>query len=674
MEIMIGSQLVAPNGFQSISQSERVYFVCHCSTRPRVILVSFVFIPKMRVRWHFLGRKAFAAAVTENHQLRVLDSGPGTPGWLINPRSELSHVEELDRLSRQLTHSKIVTARLNKIEPLTVNTADIFEANNPRAEICSRARVATPDQNSGRIVFWLMAFLVFGEIGLQPVYHRIGRWQRPNSGDEPKRGRPSLSAGIGAGSNVDPTLGKQLAEGFAKHAKVGDTWEEVFSAVMRLELKLPNQEIDGGRGGGRREFYDPNGGAVPSRYQFRYWTLQHLTLAQTQIALYGEARHRLDHRASPGSFSASLSQVLERVEADCYYTEEYPQSFITTQALDKLCICRMRCITSGVIVGFGVSFGSENAGAYAMALLCMSMNKVQFCALLGVSIKHEDWPCRGMSPRPITDRGPGAKEIADDGAPIRQIVGSYRPRSKASIESSNPRTKEKKGAPEVEISNLNPIQMIIRELRDAIAFNARRNMSAHASPEIVAAGTVLNPLGLWKFYTERGRSVARSMTKDAAMRKYMEQVPAELHEDGVYLNGQRYCSEPLVKSKYLNKVAVGLHVKINVYIIPMCIKNIWMDVLGELFQLEWQRTAFSYEEQYFLTCVEQKEMERLIKVDESAARTAQAALIAHHNEKLEEETGKKARGGRVVPGRLSGSNKADAESALVRSMTKSKAA
>ena len=56
MDIMLGSQLVAPDGFKTISKGERVHFICYCTTRPRVILVSFFFIPTMRLRWHFILR------------------------------------------------------------------------------------------------------------------------------------------------------------------------------------------------------------------------------------------------------------------------------------------------------------------------------------------------------------------------------------------------------------------------------------------------------------------------------------------------------------------------------------------------------------------------------------------------------------------------------------------
>ena len=132
--------------------------------------------------------------------------------------------------------------------------------------------------------------------------------------------------------------------------------------------------------------------------------LRDIQLIEVQRKLYGEERANRRCTALSGAFGKSFGQLYERVEEVCFVTEKYPRSFISKQALLKLRICRLRCVTSGMLVGIGCSFGAETQDAYRMALLCASMDKVLYCALFNLHITHAQWPARGLSPYRVDDR------------------------------------------------------------------------------------------------------------------------------------------------------------------------------------------------------------------------------------------------------------------------------
>lgn len=668
-DIVRGSRLMAPCGFRSITRSETVHFLAHSISRPRVLLVSFQGKAEPKPVFHVFGRKEFEDALLQTKLLCVVDVGAGTPHWLGTPDGKRCDADELARRARRPTYQGISDARLAKIAPLIERFDSVVEAPDPMAEIGRLAREHLANQHPMRIKLWLVSYWVFGEYGLQATLFHIGRWARLDN-DGTKRGRPSLCDGRHHGSNIGADLGQKMAEGFVKHASERNSWSQIYGKVMTRELGLIMQ----GTSDGRFRFAHPDGGQVPSPNQFRYWVLKHVPLIEVQRILFGEARANRRLQASSNSFRKDFGQLYERVEEDCFVTEKFPKSFISGKALPKLHICRLRCITGGMVVGIGCSLGGENRDAYRMALLCAAMDKVLFCALFNVNIQHDQWPAIGLSPNRVTDRGPGVATFEDDVAPVRKMAPSNSPRSKASIEASNPKKTAREGAPVVDISNLTPVEMFASELRAVLEFNAKTNMSDHASPEIVASGVALNPLGLFRFYSERARTVAMHIPFEQAVRQYMIPDEGKLSERGVERHGQWYCSDRLRDSGYLDRVVNGGAVPVVVYFMVMCVRYIWVDIDGELMELAWEQASRSSEEQYSMTLSEQLEMKERIAVDASAARHSHAATSSHHDKAFEKEIGAKRHGGRKVRGPLPNSEKSSAEAAALRSMNKGKAA
>jgi hypothetical protein len=668
-DIVRGSRLMAPLGFSSIGSSETVHFLAHSTSRPRVLLVSFQGAPEPKPVLHILGRKQFEDALLQTKRLCVVDTGAGAPHWLRIPDGKRSDADELARRARAATYKGISKARLDQIKPLIDRFDSVMEAADPMLEIGRLAREHLPDQHSTRIKLWVVAYWVFGEHGVQAKLFRIGRWARLDHAGT-KRGRPSLCDGRHHGANIGSDLGQVMADGFVKHGKECDTWSRIYGKVMTCELGL----IEHRTSDGRFRYVHPDGGKLPSSNQFRYWVLKHIPLIEVQRILYGEARANRRCKALAKSFREDFGQLYERVEEDCFVTEKYPKSFISNKALPKLHICRLRCVTSGMLLGIGCSFGSETRDAYRMALLCASMDKVLFCALFNVRIQHDQWPALGLSPNRVTDRGPGVATFEGDIAPVRKMAPSNSPRSKASIEASNPKKIAREGSPVVELSNLTPVQMFADELHALLEFNVQTDMSAHASPEIVASGVALNPLGLFRFYSERARTVAMNIPFEQAVRRYMIRDEGKLSERGVDRHGQMYCSDRLRASGYLDRVVNGGTVSVEIYFMAMCVRYIWVDIAGELMELAWEQAARACEEQYAMTLEEQLEMEEKIKVDASAARQSHAATSTHHDKAFEQEAGVKRHGGRTVRGPLPKSKKASAEAAALRSLNKGKKA
>ncbi len=323
--------------------------------------------------------------------------------------------------------------------------------------------------------------------------------------------------------------------------------------------------------------------------------------------------------------------------------------------------------------GKTVVVSAEVAEKVALAFRAIAYTREEADAIIAAEPRGATVYCGPLAKKPAKRRGKVAT-FETDVAPCRTMAPSHSPRSKSSIEASNPKKVATEGAPVVELSNLTPVEMFASELRALLEFNAQTNMSHHASPEISASGVALNPLGLFRFYSERGRTVAANMPFEEAVRLYMVRDKGELSERGVTRHGQLYCSGRLRASGYLDRVVNGGAVPIDVYFMAMCVRYIWIDIAGELVELEWEPVSRSYEEQYSMTEHEQIEMEQRAKADASEARQSHAATSTHHDKAFEREIGVKRHGGRTIRGPLPKAKKAVAEAASIRSMNKGKAA
>ena len=157
------------------------------------------------------------------------------------------------------------------------------------------------------------------------------------------------------------------------------------------------------------------GDNVPTYDQYRYQVHKYYGLATVQRTLYGEVKFRRRFAAHKGSFPEGVSSLYEATEADAYVCEDRPRGYIDGAVLQALYVARSVDTASGMRLGIGFSFGGESSESYNAMLFCAAIPKVKFCSLFDIEIDEHEWPSAGLTPRYITDRGPGIKR--EPGAP-----------------------------------------------------------------------------------------------------------------------------------------------------------------------------------------------------------------------------------------------------------------
>src|SRR3546814_571490 len=143
---------------------------------------------------------------------------------------------------------------------------------------------------------------------------------------------------------------------------------------------------------GNKRIVSSNGSPLPTLDQYRYWLKK--KIGKNTIALYrwGKEKNRRSKAAQQGTFSSSVSNLLERVEADAYYCADKPRIFLGEGHLKPLAVARLVDTASGLRIGIGFSFEKENSEAYNAALFCAVISKKKFCSLFGMAIEEAQWP------------------------------------------------------------------------------------------------------------------------------------------------------------------------------------------------------------------------------------------------------------------------------------------
>lgn len=664
--LVVGSIVIAPTGLGPLSAGIPYHFLRRCLTRARVLLVRLGETSHACAHLIVLSKNEFerGLALPAPYGLQCHLPTDARPPWLRRTDSE----------SRAPVTAGLrfdyIGNRCAFIEAALAEEEDVLEAYSPIAKLNSLARSCIPRQNETRFRTWFLTFLLYGRAGLAPTFPNCGRWPRRDASDSRKRGRPSKSAGPGAGYNVSPQMARRIGLAFEEHACLGDSWLKIYEKVLRNEF--------GVRGpigtSGTLLCHHPTGDPFPSIDQFKYWANKELGREAVQMARFGETRARHRGRAPRDSFTSELMNVMQRCEEDGFYTEEHPTSLVTGEPLERLCVVRVIDVLTGQFIGIGFSVGKETSAAYRMALLCASMDKVHFCSFFGIAIEPHQWPCLGVPHQSITDRGVGSVGRESDVSAIRGITPSHQPRAKACIESSNPKSKTIEGTPHFVQSPLSPIDMIRREIRKLLAHNESADVSSKATTEIRSTGVPLTPNGLWGFYSSRGRTSAHLVPLEVAVRTYGIPGRGTLKKQGVEVHHQTYTHESLHASGDLDRVARSGQVPVNVYLLPFALCVIWVEIKGGLQMLLHKEASLGATSIAQLSEAELEQLNDIQSREDSLSHLRRTAVSLHHADKFEEETAQAWDSKRIVPGRCKVGRTGKAEAAAVRALYGKKSA
>ncbi|MBE7423799.1 MAG: transposase [Zoogloeaceae bacterium] len=655
----IGIQFQAPEGFLQFRKGEVYHFLKNDYLRNRVHAVKFEHSMhgSSQVRAHLItveGNKFEEAA--DKGLVTVCTKQSKLPPWLSQYEDQGLILSGLDntRANPVELHASRVGNRLLAFSWMLDEVDEVLSAEDPALEINRRARMCTPKQNESRFRLWLLTYLCFGrdEWVLMPPFKNIGQWDRYRIKGK-KFGRPSRANGSGFGHGMTAEISKKCTDGYYKFAELGVTMTKIFREVLREFFGCKTRTAKSGM----EEFYHPKGDPFPSYYQFRYQVIKDIGVYQVQKTRYGEVRHRSRLAPVEGSFSEAVANLMEKVEADGYYTNDRPKGYVEGSSLPKLCCVVCRDVLSGELLGIGFSFGKERSTAYRGMLFCMAVPKVFFCALFGIKIEEYEWACQGLSGHLILDRGPGAKpdliKVIEMRLPIREITPSWSGQSKAGVESSHERETQTEGQPSYRQSDLTPVQMARREILRVVRYNHVADMSGRFQPDGEMAFLPPTPAALWDFYNKRFRNDAQMISIEEAVRTFLTPVKLDLRKDGIWLDEQRYSSQELKESGALAKLARSPETvrAIDGYMLDMCVRHIWIELDGRLLMLDAMLRHRDDEEKLFLSRIECQQFSEARRKVESEFRQHQHAATAKYEQRFEECTGKKWHAGRRIPGK-----------------------
>lgn len=636
----IGKLIVAPNGYKCLIAGEQYHFLKSHDATGRVFFVHFQVEP-LKATLFTMHALDFEAGLSSKDVL-IEDNPSKFPPWLKGLADLNLELIDSQRSHAVMSHSDRVDQRLAYIHAGVQLMESVYAAENPVRIINGFARACTVPQNESRYRLWLLTYLIFGrnKWSLIPPFNHIGTWDRLAK-EHAKAGRPSKRYGSNHGYRITDEMRVIIVNGYIKHKAVGKSLAEIYRKVMVCEFKC-EVLVDKN---GRKSYVSTNGKGYPTYGQFRYWVAKSFSPDTVNTGMYGDVRTRSRLRPSQGKYSEAVTNLVQRIEADGYYTDEAPKGYVQGSVLSPLCVVTSRDVLSGKKLGIGFAFGKERKSAYRSMLFCMAVPKVFFCSLFGVSIKEEEWTGMGLPPYFGVDRGPGSSdkliEEFENKFPLRDMAPSYQPMSKATAESSNPRGKHIEGVPTYLVSDLTPVQLVVKEIYRLLAYNDSANMEGRIeiSPDLV--DVYPTPNEIYRYYDSRLRNDSIPFSIPNAVRTFLEKIEVKLDSNGAWLEGLCFDSPEFLGSEIRYRLGRSNSMYVVGYCLEMCVRHIWIEVDAQLLLLNAKLKTRDDEDLLYVSLNELKQRSEARSKVLAEYRESQHPTISYYERQFEETTGKK---------------------------------
>jgi len=421
---------------------------------------------------------------------------------------------------------------------------------------------------------------------------------------------------------------------------------------------------------GSKIFVPKPGIPFPSLDQYTRCVKEHVGKEALNEQRYGNNRTRRVLQPSKGKFSQQLRNFMEVVEADAYQCADLPRSFFDQKkVVDRVCVVRGVCGTTGYVCGIGFSYGAEKGLAYNAMLFSMAIGKRKFCSLFGVDIDDETWPGCGLPGGIIVDRGPGAAVLSleplnkeqDEHVPwaFSELTPSGAGQSKATVESSHPRSPSSEEANQIVYGELDSVHVAVREIRRAIADNEASSADDRITPEMIRDQVRPTPRAMAKFLIERARTDAKQIRLEDAVRTYLQKVDVKVNRDGLSYNELRFDSLALRESGVLGRNAGSTD--LLGYVLPFCIRHMWVETPRGLVEVDATLPIQDDPGQLYLSQVDLFEFKRLKKEGRRIQKINASAVIAEQHTEYELQTGERWSDGIIKKGRRKVSERASRE-------------
>lgn len=664
--MFVGLQLEAPQGWGSLRPRQRYYF---CGDRsdeingvsvPTVLIACFVKTNKRWQDWRVhlfkIPRVDFEEALTQSPaKLKQCKRQYNLPPWL----EEVDDVDfdQIDEYRHALagrdlenkngasicSYRKQVEGRLNKIAPAIEVATEILRAPDPLKMVYQVLKEDKTCQ-AHRAQLWFFAFVLHGQNqwALKRPTHTIGRWLRSAEQHKDKKfGRPSLAGTSFGWSTVG--MEDRIVRTYLRRSELAKSMRSIHRQALREEFGcITVRDRDG-----VDTWVHPENQRFPSYGQFRYVVVQALGLEHVQTRLYGQPRMKSKAKVNKNNQTGQYASILEELQVDAYFVTERPKAMYSDEPSAVLAVAEAVCVTTGAVVGIGFSLGSETGEAYRSMLFCMAVPKDYIAQLYGIESENLNWPMQGMSGSLMSDRGPaGHRKIAErleQQFPIKTIAPSYDGQSKASVETTHPKSIKLEGAPSYVVSDLTVMGLIKREFYQAAAKNHSKDISSRLSEQAIHdfynARLVATPHCYWQYLSERMRTHARQISIEEAVRSFWTPLKLSVDRDGVKFRHRHYRSNALLESPLMKKVGLTKGLQVQAYVLSLVARTIWVDVDGRLIELVATSHSRVGDEDIIVPISELVETEKLLRVIQSRTREAGQAAVNRYEADFEDLTG-----------------------------------
>lgn len=666
--MQLGEQLIAPHGFESLAADVVYHYLYNDANRNRVLLLTFGAPPTEGESAHkkqrrtvllYLRRDRFEEAV-RSALIRPYPTPRVLPHWLgqVTVADLLEH-DQRD-YKRRIPHTQRIDCLLAHLWPAIDALASVLGAENPEAALNRYARACTPPQNESRYRTAFFTYVAFRmeRLALHYAINQIGKWARAPK--DKKFGRPSSLGAWHGHSSCDDEMQNMCIQGFRDYATAGQSLRAIYRRTMVRVFGC--KPISGERG--RMSFVHPEGKPFPTLGQFMYRVAQVYDLETRQLLKYGSARVRSRIAPSKGSFTAAVAYAMEIIQSDGYFIEEVCAGYLEGSHLPRICVVRIVCVSTGMVVGIGFSMKGETAEAYRFAKFCMAVDKVWYCGLFGIRITPDEWPSIGLPLHEVTDRGPGATRAAqsEDASLqpiIKELAPSYSGQSKATVETRHPKSVKQEGAPHYKVTRQSVVEVVRREIWRVIESNKATNVAARLGSDAIAANVLPTPIGMWNYLVDLGRTFSYEIQREQAMRSYLQKVDLTVSDGAVHFMGFRFWSQALRDSKLLELTTT----QIQGYLLPACVRHIFLSTPDGILTVDASFGIRVGGEEHSLSLGELEQLSQLRAKEQAALRVHREAAKADVAERFEAETGVPYEHATLRQGRAKRGNTASLEEA-----------
>lgn len=239
--------------------------------------------------------------------------------------------------------------------------------------------------------YWREGFI---KNALLPDFYKCGAKGKPRKSSAAKRGRPR-KFGDNIGINIDNQIKRIFKIGLNKYyyTSAKKSLMNTYELILRDYF---SEDVDG-----VIKLSDNR----PTYNQFRYWFNKERDIKRQITSRESSRKFLKDHKSITGD-SSSLATgpgyyEIDGQVGDLYLVSEYNRSKIVGRPSITILVDRYSRLIGGLYVGLEVNSYINSM----MALKNLSEDKIEFCRSMGISIKNEQWPSRGLPKSVIADRG-----------------------------------------------------------------------------------------------------------------------------------------------------------------------------------------------------------------------------------------------------------------------------